>query len=96
MQGGTSTDVSRFDKSFEHVFDTTISGTTITAPMLDVKTVAAGGGSILFWRNKLFVVGPEVYCTQLLLPVTTNIPLKERRSTSWTSMLSKRRASHHH
>jgi 5-oxoprolinase (ATP-hydrolysing) len=28
--------------------------------MLDVKTVAAGGGSILFWRNGLFVVGPEV------------------------------------
>jgi N-methylhydantoinase A/oxoprolinase/acetone carboxylase beta subunit len=37
-----------------------ISGATITAPMLDVKTVAAGGGSILFWRGKLFVVGPEV------------------------------------
>lgn len=45
---------------FEHVFDTTISGTTITSPMLDVKTVAAGGGSILSWRNGLFVVGPEV------------------------------------
>ncbi|KAK0642822.1 Uncharacterized protein DIS24_g8686 [Lasiodiplodia hormozganensis] len=57
--GGTSTDVSRFDKMFEHVFDTTISGTTITSPMLDVKTVAAGGGSILSWRNGLFVVGPE-------------------------------------
>ncbi|KKY15716.1 putative hydantoinase b oxoprolinase [Diplodia seriata] len=58
-EGGTSTDISRFDKVFEHVFDTTISGTTITSPMLDVKTVAAGGGSILSWRNGLFVVGPE-------------------------------------
>lgn len=57
--GGTSTDVSRFAKKFEHVFDTSISGTTITAPMLDVRTVAAGGGSILSWRNGLFVVGPE-------------------------------------
>ncbi|KAK8163902.1 oxoprolinase [Phyllosticta citrichinensis] len=57
--GGTSTDVSRFAKKFEHVFDTNISGTTITAPMLDVRTVAAGGGSILSWRNGLFVVGPE-------------------------------------
>ncbi|GME35855.1 5-oxoprolinase (ATP-hydrolysing) [Neofusicoccum parvum] len=57
--GGTSTDISRFDRIFEHVFDTTISGTTITTPMLDVKTVAAGGGSILSWRNGLFVVGPE-------------------------------------
>ncbi|OJD28827.1 5-oxoprolinase (atp-hydrolyzing) [Diplodia corticola] len=57
--GGTSTDISRFDKMFEHVFNTTISGTTITTPMLDVKTVAAGGGSILSWKNGLFVVGPE-------------------------------------
>ncbi|KAK8245963.1 oxoprolinase [Phyllosticta capitalensis] len=57
--GGTSTDVSRFARKFEHVFDTSISGTTITAPMLDVRTVAAGGGSILSWRNGLFVVGPE-------------------------------------
>ncbi|TVY56694.1 Uncharacterized protein LCER1_G003002 [Lachnellula cervina] len=57
--GGTSTDVSRFERSFEHVFDTTISGTTIAAPMLDVKTIAAGGGSILQWKNKMFVVGPE-------------------------------------
>jgi hypothetical protein len=37
MQGGTSTGVSRFEKSFEHVFDTTISGATITAPMLDLR-----------------------------------------------------------
>ncbi|RDW64243.1 putative hydantoinase b oxoprolinase protein [Coleophoma crateriformis] len=57
--GGTSTDVSRFDRSFEHVFDTEISGTTITAPMLDVRTIAAGGGSILQWKNNMFVVGPE-------------------------------------
>lgn len=28
--------------------------------MLDVKTIAAGGGSILQWKNKMFVVGPEV------------------------------------
>ncbi|OJD24359.1 hypothetical protein ACJ73_04281 [Blastomyces percursus] len=26
---------------------------------LDINTVAAGGGSILFWRNGLFAVGPE-------------------------------------
>ncbi|KAL0264261.1 hypothetical protein SLS55_000208 [Diplodia seriata] len=56
---GKTEHISRFDKVFEHVFDTTISGTTITSPMLDVKTVAAGGGSILSWRNGLFVVGPE-------------------------------------
>lgn len=32
---------------------------TIQSPQLDINTVAAGGGSRLFWRNGLFVVGPE-------------------------------------
>jgi 5-oxoprolinase (ATP-hydrolysing) len=40
--------------------ETTIAGRTIAAPMLSIQTVAAGGGSILFARNGLFVVGPEV------------------------------------
>lgn len=29
------------------------------APQLDVNTVAAGGGSCLFFRSGMFVVGPE-------------------------------------
>jgi 5-oxoprolinase (ATP-hydrolysing) len=57
--GGTSTDVSRYDGSFDHVFETTTAGVTIQAPQLDVNTVAAGGGSMLFFRSGLFVVGPE-------------------------------------
>ncbi|ORX55169.1 hypothetical protein DM01DRAFT_1321549 [Hesseltinella vesiculosa] len=57
--GGTSTDVSRFDGHFEHVFETTTAGVTIQAPQLDINTVAAGGGSILSFRNGMFVVGPE-------------------------------------
>jgi 5-oxoprolinase (ATP-hydrolysing) len=57
--GGTSTDVSRFGGQFEHVFETTTSGITIQAPQLDINTVAAGGGSRLFFRNGMFVVGPE-------------------------------------
>jgi 5-oxoprolinase (ATP-hydrolysing) len=57
--GGTSTDVSRFGGVFEHVFETTTAGVTIQSPQLDINTVAAGGGSILFWQNGLFVVGPE-------------------------------------
>ncbi|KAL3486704.1 Hydantoinase B/oxoprolinase-domain-containing protein [Aspergillus germanicus] len=57
--GGTSTDVSRFGGSFEHVFESVTAGVTIQSPQLDINTVAAGGGSILFWRNGLFVVGPE-------------------------------------
>ncbi|RDW78259.1 hypothetical protein BP5796_06111 [Coleophoma crateriformis] len=57
--GGTSTDVSRYGGSYEHVFESTIAEVTIQSPQLDISTVAAGGGSMLFWRNGLFVVGPE-------------------------------------
>ncbi|CAH0052151.1 unnamed protein product [Clonostachys solani] len=57
--GGTSTDVSRYGGSLEHVFETTTAGVAIQSPQLDINTVAAGGGSILFWENGLFKVGPE-------------------------------------
>ena len=58
--GGTSTDVSRYGAGrYEHVFETTTAGVTIQSPQLDINTVAAGGGSQLFFRNGLFVVGPE-------------------------------------
>ncbi|KIW03074.1 uncharacterized protein PV09_05720 [Verruconis gallopava] len=58
--GGTSTDVSRYGQGrYDHVFETTTAGVTIQSPQLDINTVAAGGGSRLFWRNGLFVVGPE-------------------------------------
>ncbi|KXZ56217.1 hypothetical protein GPECTOR_1g189 [Gonium pectorale] len=57
--GGTSTDVSRYAGSYEHVFETTTAGVTIQAPQLDINTVAAGGGSRLVFRGGLFVVGPE-------------------------------------
>ncbi|KAH8669610.1 Hydantoinase B/oxoprolinase-domain-containing protein [Tricladium varicosporioides] len=57
--GGTSTDISRYDGKFEHLMETRIAGRTIATPTLSIQTVAAGGGSILFARNGLFVVGPE-------------------------------------
>ncbi|CAJ2510615.1 Uu.00g062400.m01.CDS01 [Anthostomella pinea] len=57
--GGTSTDVSRFDGKYDHLTETTIAGRTIAVPMLNISTVAAGGGSILFARSGLLVVGPE-------------------------------------
>lgn len=57
--GGTSTDVSRFNGEFEHVFETTTAGVTIQVPQLDINTVAAGGGSILTYGNQMFKVGPE-------------------------------------
>ncbi|KAG5675741.1 hypothetical protein PVAND_005619 [Polypedilum vanderplanki] len=57
--GGTSTDVSRFDGNYEHVIESTTAGVTIQAPQLDINTVAAGGGSQLFFRSGMYVVGPE-------------------------------------
>ncbi|KAI0142218.1 hypothetical protein BJ166DRAFT_488329 [Pestalotiopsis sp. NC0098] len=57
--GGTSTDVSRYGGTLEHVFESTTAEVSIQSPQLDVNTVAAGGGSILQWSNGLFKVGPE-------------------------------------
>ncbi|VVC94662.1 unnamed protein product [Leptidea sinapis] len=57
--GGTSTDVSRYAGTLEHVHEATTAGVTIQAPQLDINTVAAGGGSMLFFRSGLFVAGPE-------------------------------------
>ncbi|MEQ1756232.1 MAG: hydantoinase B/oxoprolinase family protein [Micropepsaceae bacterium] len=57
--GGTSTDVSRFDGTYERRFESEFSGIRVRAPMLAVHTVAAGGGSILFHENARMRVGPE-------------------------------------
>ncbi|KAM7071315.1 LOW QUALITY PROTEIN: 5-oxoprolinase [Acridotheres tristis] len=57
--GGTSTDVSRYAGELEHVFEASTAGVAIQAPQLDINTVAAGGGSRLFFRSGLYVVGPE-------------------------------------
>ena len=57
--GGTSTDVSRYGSDFEFVHETETAGVRIQAPQMHIKTVAAGGGSRLFFRNGLFEVGPE-------------------------------------
>lgn len=57
--GGTSTDVSRYDGHFDYLTETSIAGRNVTTPMLNIATVAAGGGSILFARNGLLAVGPE-------------------------------------
>lgn len=57
--GGTSTDVSRYSGSLEHIYETVVSEVSLQTPQLDISTVAAGGGSMLFWKNGMFVVGPE-------------------------------------
>ena len=67
--GGTSTDVSRYGGDWEHTHESETAGVRIQAPQLDIRTVAAGGGSRLFFRQGRFEVGPEsVSYTQLTLP----------------------------
>lgn len=57
--GGTSTDVSRYDGRYDYHSEAIIAGRSITFPMLNIATVAAGGGSVLSARHGLLAVGPE-------------------------------------
>lgn len=57
--GGTSTDVAHYDGAYERVFETQVAGVRVRAPMMDIHTVAAGGGSICSFENGRFKVGPE-------------------------------------
>src|SRR5256886_10777522 len=56
--GGTSTDVSLIDGELPQRFEHLIAGVRLTQPMLDVHSIAAGGGSILSFRDGRFAVGP--------------------------------------
>jgi 5-oxoprolinase (ATP-hydrolysing) len=60
--GGTSTDVAHFSGSdlsaLERTFDGMVAGVRVRAPMLDIHTVAAGGGSILRFDGSRLRVGP--------------------------------------
>ena len=57
--GGTSTDVSHFDGEYERAFETEVAGVRMRAPMMQIHTVAAGGGSILHFDGSRFRVGPD-------------------------------------
>ncbi|ABE35932.1 hydantoinase/oxoprolinase family protein [Paraburkholderia xenovorans LB400] len=57
--GGTSTDVAHYDGAYERIFETQVAGVRVRAPMMDIHTVAAGGGSICSFENGRFKVGPE-------------------------------------
>jgi len=56
--GGTSTDVSLIDGELPQRFEHLIAGVRLAQPMLDVHTIAAGGGSLLALRDGRFAVGP--------------------------------------
>ena len=57
--GGTSTDVSRYAGEVARVFESQIGGVRIRAPMIELHSVAAGGGSICKLEGKRMTVGPE-------------------------------------
>ncbi|OGA55662.1 MAG: 5-oxoprolinase [Betaproteobacteria bacterium RIFCSPLOWO2_12_FULL_62_58] len=62
--GGTSTDVSHYAGSFERAFETLIAGVRMRAPMMNIHTVAAGGGSILHFDGARLRVGPDSAAAQ--------------------------------
>ncbi|HYI48221.1 MAG TPA: hydantoinase B/oxoprolinase family protein [Allosphingosinicella sp.] len=57
--GGTSTDVSHFAGSYERTSERTVAGVRVRAPMLEIHTVAAGGGSVCAYDGQRFRVGPD-------------------------------------
>ena len=57
--GGTSTDVSHYAGELERTLETEVAGVRIRAPMMQINTVAAGGGSILHYDGARFRVGPD-------------------------------------
>jgi len=57
--GGTSTDVSHYAGELEREFETQVAGVRMRAPMMSIHTIAAGGGSILFFDGQRQRVGPD-------------------------------------
>ncbi|MCF4969975.1 hydantoinase/oxoprolinase family protein [Nostoc sp. CMAA1605] len=57
--GGTSTDVAHFKGEYERQLDSEIAGARMRVPVLSIHTIAAGGGSILFFDGSSYRVGPE-------------------------------------
>ncbi len=56
--GGTSTDVAHFAGEFERSFESKVAGIRLRAPMMNIHTVAAGGGSICTFDGSRYRVGP--------------------------------------
>ncbi|MDX3236898.1 hydantoinase B/oxoprolinase family protein [Streptomyces sp. ME03-5709C] len=57
--GGTSTDVSHWAGELERVLGTQVAGVRMRAPMMNIHTVAAGGGSVLHFDGQRYRVGPD-------------------------------------
>lgn len=58
--GGTSTDVSRYEGQVGRRYESRVAGIRVLTPMMDIETVAAGGGSICsVTASGRLTVGPE-------------------------------------
>lgn len=57
--GGTSTDVAHYAGEYELTGDSVVGGVRVAAPMMQIHTVAAGGGSICSYDGARFRVGPH-------------------------------------
>ncbi|OBV09982.1 Hydantoinase/oxoprolinase [Erythrobacter dokdonensis DSW-74] len=57
--GGTSTDVAHYAGEYELTGDSVVAGVRVAAPMMQIHTVAAGGGSICVFDGARFRVGPD-------------------------------------
>ncbi len=57
--GGTSTDVSHYSGTYERTTETVIAGVRFSVPMMDIHTVAAGGGSVCDILDGRLTVGPR-------------------------------------
>ena len=57
--GGTSTDVSHYAGEYERSFESEVAGVRLRSPMMLIHTIAAGGGSILYFDGSRYRVGPE-------------------------------------
>jgi len=57
--GGTSTDVSHYAGEYERSFETQVAGVRLRAPMMQINTVAAGGGSVCSFDGARYCVGPD-------------------------------------
>ncbi|HQR24768.1 MAG TPA: hydantoinase B/oxoprolinase family protein [Steroidobacteraceae bacterium] len=57
--GGTSTDVSLYAGELPRRYATEIDGVRLHAPMMDIHTIAAGGGSIVRYADGRLQAGPD-------------------------------------
>ncbi len=57
--GGTSTDVSLYDKHFAYRYESKVGEIKILSPSLAIETIAAGGGSICDFDGHRLIVGPH-------------------------------------